>query len=83
MSWASRCRICGQDADGNDLPSAPVDLPHWTIVREGDVVISWACGEHLAAECESLQRIEFPGETRLIVTMRSVDLLIEKIRAMT
>jgi len=30
--------------------------PHWTIMRTGDVVTSWACDEHLAAVCERLQR---------------------------
>jgi hypothetical protein len=81
MSYADRCRICGQDDNGNDLPEPPDELPRWRIVREGDVVISWACDEHLAAECESLQRYWHPGETRLTVTMRSVDVLIEKLRA--
>jgi hypothetical protein len=30
--------------------------PHWEIVRVGDVVVSWACDEHLADVCERLQR---------------------------
>jgi len=81
MSYAHRCRICGQDADGSDLAVAPVDVPRWTILREGDAVISWACNEHLAGECESLQRLERSDPTRLIVTMSSVDALIERLRS--
>lgn len=80
MSYYDRCRICSQDDNGNDLPQAPEELPHWTILREGDVVVSWACDEHLGAECESLQRFNYPGETRLIVTMRRVDVLIAKLQ---
>ena len=30
--------------------------PLWTIVRTGDVVVSWSCAEHLSAVCEGLQR---------------------------
>jgi hypothetical protein len=30
--------------------------PHWTIMRTGDVVTSWACDEHLAVVCDRLQR---------------------------
>lgn len=30
--------------------------PGWRITRRGDGVISWACNEHLATECDSLQR---------------------------
>ena len=42
--YAYCCEIC----DGTD--------PHWTIMRRGDVVTSWACDEHLATVCERLQR---------------------------
>ena len=44
MSLACCCEIC--DAAN----------PHWTIMRRGDVVTSWACDEHLAEVCERLQR---------------------------
>lgn len=30
--------------------------PHWQILRRGDVVLTWACDDHLAAACEALQR---------------------------
>lgn len=30
--------------------------PHWTIMRTGDVVTSWACDDHLGMVCERLQR---------------------------
>jgi hypothetical protein len=30
--------------------------PGWRIERQGDAVISWACNNHLAAECDRLQR---------------------------
>ena len=30
--------------------------PAWTIMRTGDVVISWACDDHLAIVCGRLQR---------------------------
>ena len=41
--WWGRCRMC----DGE---------PHWEIERRGDAVVSWACNDHLAAECDRLQR---------------------------
>ncbi len=44
MSLAYCCEIC----DAAD--------PHWTIMRRGDVVVSWACDDHLAIVCERLQR---------------------------
>ncbi len=44
MSLAYCCEIC----DAAD--------PHWTIMRRGDVVVSWACDSHLATVCERLQR---------------------------
>jgi hypothetical protein len=40
--------------------------PHWRIMRRGDVVVSWACDEHLAVVCERLQRDS--EVTELIVT---------------
>ena len=42
--YAYCCEVC----DGTN--------PHWTIMRRGDVVTSWACDDHLAAVCERLQR---------------------------
>jgi hypothetical protein len=42
--YAYCCEVC----DGTD--------PHWTIMRRGDVVTSWACDDHLAVVCERLQR---------------------------
>jgi hypothetical protein len=38
-----RCGVC----DGESV---------WRITRTGDVVTSWACDEHPAAECHGLQR---------------------------
>ncbi len=43
VSYAFRCEVC--DAD-----------PHWRVTRVGDVVLAWACDEHLAVACERLQR---------------------------
>lgn len=40
--------------------------PKWTIVRRGDVVVSWACDMHLAIVCERLQR-DFEV-TELVIT---------------
>lgn len=40
---AYRCGQCGQQ-------------PRWTLSRIGDAVRSWACAEHLSAECDALQR---------------------------
>lgn len=51
---ASCCGTCG--AAG----------PHWEVLRKGDVVVTWACDDHLAAECEGLQRDH--EVTELIVT---------------
>lgn len=45
MSLAYCCEVC----DAAD--------PHWTIMRRGDVVVSWACNSHLATVCERLQRV--------------------------
>lgn len=42
--YACCCEIC----DGTD--------PHWHIMRRGDVVVSWACDDHLSTVCERLQR---------------------------
>ena len=44
MSLAYCCEV-------DDTPD-----PHWTIMRRGDVVVSWACDAHLAIVCERLQR---------------------------
>lgn len=44
MSRAYCCEICDTDD------------PHWTIMRRGDVAVSWACDGHLAEVCERLQR---------------------------
>lgn len=43
MSLAYRCELCS-------------GLQKWEITRIGDVVVSWACDDHLAAVCEGLQR---------------------------
>lgn len=43
MSLAFRCQICDRE-------------PQWTIDRRGDAVVSWACGNDLAAVCDDLQR---------------------------
>jgi len=43
VSNAYRCEVC--DAE-----------PLWTIVRVGDVVSTWACGEHMSDICLRLQR---------------------------
>lgn len=56
MSLAYCCEVC----DTTD--------PHWTMMRRGDVVVSWACDSHLATVCERLQR-DFEV-TELIVTDR-------------
>ena len=40
--------------------------PHWHIMRRGDVIVSWACDDHLAEVCERLQRDH--EVTALIVT---------------
>jgi hypothetical protein len=55
MSLAYRCEIC----EGH---------PRWEITRVGDVVVSWACGDHLAEVCEGLQRDW--RATELMVTCR-------------
>ena len=39
----------------------------WSLLREGDAVVSWSCDTHLPLVLDSLQRRE-PGSTRLIVT---------------
>lgn len=43
MSDAYRCEICDE-------------LPQWTILRRGDVIVSWACPQHLSDVCSRLQR---------------------------
>lgn len=43
MSLAHRCQICEGD-------------PAWTIVRRGDVVVSWSCSVDLSDVCYSMQR---------------------------
>ena len=42
--YACCCEVCD------------VTDPHWTIMRRGDVVTSWACDDHLAVVCGRLQR---------------------------
>jgi hypothetical protein len=54
VSVASRCEICSARE------------PHWTVLRRGDVAVTWACDEHLAVACGNLQR-DFEV-TELVVT---------------
>jgi hypothetical protein len=56
MSGLYCCEVCGLD-------------PHWEIVRRGDVVVTWACDEHLTAACDGLQR-EFEVTTLLVEDFR-------------
>lgn len=42
--YTGQCEVC----DARD--------PMWTIVRRGDVAMSWACPEHLSQVCDGLQR---------------------------
>lgn len=44
MSRAYCCEVCGARDPG------------WEIVRVGDVVVTWACDDHLAVACDRLQR---------------------------
>lgn len=43
MSYAYRCEICNEH-------------PQWSLLRRGDVVVSWACDAHLSKVCVRLQR---------------------------
>lgn len=42
--------------------------PDWSIIRRGDVVVDWACHDHLAPVCARLQRDH--ELTELVVTDR-------------
>lgn len=42
-TYAHRCGTCAA-------------IPRWSLVREGDVVVTWSCPEHLHDELERLQR---------------------------
>lgn len=55
--YAYCCEVC-DDAD-----------PHWHIMRRGDVVVSWACDDHLSTVCERLQR-DFEVTTLLVTDSR-------------
>lgn len=43
MSHAFRCQTCNGE-------------PMWQVLRIGDVVVSWACPEHLSNIAEEMQR---------------------------
>ena len=43
MSVAFRCEVCEIE-------------PLWRLLRRGDAVVSWACGQHLSQVCDRLQR---------------------------
>lgn len=50
---AFRCEICHTE-------------PRWYLIRSGDVVVSWACDQHLSEVCHRLQRDN--EITELVVT---------------
>jgi hypothetical protein len=54
MSYAFLCEKCERRAQ-------------WRVMRRGDVITTWACNEHLARACLSLQRLH--EKTELVVTM--------------
>lgn len=63
----------GKSESGEELgyPAGTCPFCHergtWTLLREGDAVVSWSDDAHLSWVLDSLQRRE-PGSTRVIVT---------------
>jgi hypothetical protein len=43
------------------------DMPWWRVLRDGDVVVSWACFSHLSDVCLAMQRSD-GRSTELVVT---------------
>lgn len=49
-TYAHRCGTCH-------------GLPCWTLVREGDAVVTWSCDGHLHRELDRLQQPHRPSTT--------------------
>ncbi len=60
MSFAYRCEVC--DAE-----------PVWRLTRIGDVVLSWACSNHLSEVAERLQRDHEVTRLEVVLYAKSIE----------